>query len=824
MKAVLQNKRSSVARSVQLGLIALAGSVLAPQTFAAQEQTVESKKDVEAISVIGSRRAARVDTGTPVPVDIIPMDQIASKSGQVDLGQLLNMAAPSFNSNRQAGSDGSDHIDAAALRGLGPDQVLVLINGKRRHTSSLVNVFGSRARGNVGTDLNTIPVIAIKRIEILRDGAAAQYGSDAIAGVINIVLKDKEGLDATFTTGQYIKGDGFNNQLSANYGVSLGDDDGFFSISADYSTRDKTDRAPEGEQRVIGDSDVDNATVMFNGEYQIGEETTLYSFGGFNHRKGLAGAWYRGAIDSRTIPEIYPNGFVPNIGSTIDDKSFAVGVRGEYNEWQLDLSTVFGTNKMLYRISNTANASLGVDSPTVFDAGGYQFSQSTTNFDASRYFDNFDGIEGINIAGGLEYRNENYQIFAGEEGSWKNYQIAEFTDPDSGEVSKRPGGSQGFPGFQPGNELDRSRHNVSVYLDIEMQISEDLLITSAIRGEDYSDFGSTVNGKASFAYSLSDDVTLRGSASTGFRAPSLQQSYFNQVITDFVGGVPVDTVYEANDGQLATALNMPALKEEESVNMSIGLTANMDAFTLSIDAYDIRIEDRVVLTGKFYDDDADIGEVLKGLNVGAAQFFANAIDTKTRGIDLTLSHQMDLGEGSLKSFLSANYNTTRMDGDVKTSGLLDGKETTFFDGRERLFLEGGAPESKFALSFDYELGDFSANLRTTYFGEVELGTWAAEGSPTKGTRVVGVPVDFWDEPSKYDGTVFTQHYGAKFSTDISASYQLNERLSVTVGGSNIFDSYPDPQDSGETESGGLYESVQMGFNGAYYYARVAYSF
>lgn len=823
MRIELPTKQSIIANSVKLGLIALTGTAL-PHAMAAEQETSQAKSKIEEISVIGSRRAARVDTGTPVPVDIIPMDQIAGKSGQVDLGQLLNMAAPSFNSNRQAGSDGSDHIDAAALRGLGPDQVLVLINGKRRHTSSLVNVFGSRARGNVGTDLNTIPVIAIKRIEILRDGAAAQYGSDAIAGVINIVLKDKEGLDATFTTGQYTKGDGQSNQLSANYGVGLGDGDGFFNVSGDYSTREKTDRSPPGEQRVIGDSDVDNATVMFNTEYQTGEETTFYSFGGFNHRKGLAGAWYRGAIDSRTVPELYPDGFVPNIGSTIDDKSLALGVRSEYNEWQLDLSTVFGSNKMMYRISNTANASLGADSATEFEAGGYQFSQSTTNFDMSRYFDGFESIEGVNIAAGLEYRNENYQIFAGEEGSWKNYQIAEFTDPDTGEVSKRPGGSQGFPGFQPSNELDRSRHNISLYLDVEMQLTEDLLVTSAIRGEDYSDFGSTVNGKASFAYSATDDITLRGSASTGFRAPSLQQSYFNQVITDFVGGVPVDTVYEANDGELATALNMPALKEEESVNMSVGLTANLDAFTFSIDAYDIRIEDRVVLTGKFYDDDADIGNILQGLNVGAAQFFANAIDTKTQGIDVTFSHETDLGEGTLKSFLSANYNKTRMDGGVKTSGLLDGKETTFFDGRERLFLEGGAPETKFALSFDYQLGDFSANLRTTYFGETELGTWASEGSPSDGPRVVGVPTDFWDDPSQYEGTVFTQHYGAKFSTDISASYQFNEQLSLTVGGSNIFDTVPDAQDPGETETGGLYESVQMGFNGAYYYARVAYSF
>ncbi|MCE9686640.1 TonB-dependent receptor [Shewanella sp. AS16] len=797
---------SKINKLIQLGLFAMTGTCLLPAAQAAEADTQVVEQKIESISVIGTRRAARVDTDTPVPVDIVPMDQIAAKSGQLDIGQLLNFAAPSFNSNRQAGSDGSDHIDAASLRGLGPDQVLVLINGKRRHTSSLINVFGSRARGNVGTDLNTIPVVAIKRIEILRDGAAAQYGSDAIAGVINIVLKDKIGLDASVTTGQYTQGDGQSNQIALNYGVELNKDGGFFNVSGEYTTRDKTDRAPEGEHRVIGDSDVDNASMMFNAELPVDDKTTFYAFGGLNDRQGLAGAWYRAPIDERTVPEIYPNGFVPDIGTSIDDKSLAVGVRSELHDWAIDFSNTYGNNKMKYFISNTANASLGASSPTSFDAGGFQFSQNTTNIDFSRYFDGFDAIEGVNVASGLEYRKESYQIFAGEEGSWKNYQLAEFTDPDTGEVSKRPGGAQGFPGFQPSNELDRSRSNISAYVDLEFQLTADTLVTSAIRGEHYSDFGSTVNGKLSFANSSLEDIVLRGSASTGFRAPSLQQRYYNQVITDFVAGQPVDTVYESNDGKLAKALGIPSLKEEESVNLSLGMTARLGDVTLSVDAYQISIKDRVVLTGKFYSDDPDIGPILQDLNVGAAQFFTNAIDTKTRGVDLTLSHEMDLGEGSLKSFLSANYNKTEVDGQIKTAGLLQGKEVNYFDARERSFLEGGAPDTKFALSFDYELGDFSTSLRTTYFGDVSMGTWSAEGTP----------FDAADVP--------TQSYGAKFSTDLSFSYRLNDNLSFTVGGSNLFDVYPDKQDPDETETGGLYESVQMGFNGAYYYARASLSF
>ncbi|NRA85362.1 MAG: TonB-dependent receptor, partial [Gammaproteobacteria bacterium] len=746
-------KKSKLNNLIKLSMVATLGSSYSI-AVTATEQGINSQ-DVEQISVIGTRRAARVDTDTPVPVDIIPMDKIAGKSGQLDIGQLLNFAAPSFNSNRQAGSDGSDHIDAASLRGLGPDQVLVLINGKRRHTSSLINVFGSRARGTVGTDLNTIPVIAIKRIEILRDGAAAQYGSDAIAGVINIVLKDKTGLDFVMSTGQYTEGDGQSNQIAANYGVEFGDDGSFINLSGEYTSRDKTNRAPEGDRRTIGDSDVENASLMLNTEVVLNDDTVLYGFAGLNSREGVAGAWFRSADDDRNVAEIYPTGFVPSIASDIMDKSLTVGLRSKMGEWDVDISNTYGTNKMMYFISNTLNASLGVNSPTSFDAGGFSFTQNTTNIDITQYFDNFESIEGINIAGGFEYRNENYQIFSGEEGSYKNYGLIEYYDKDLGEMVKvdllsKAGGSQGFPGFQPSNELDRSRSNISAYVDFEGQITDDFLATTAFRGEHYSDFGTTFNGKVSFAYSGVEDIVFRGSASTGFRAPSLQQRYYNQVITNFVKGEAVDVVYEANDGKLTKALGIPDLKEEKSVNMSLGMTATFDAVTVSVDAYQIKIEDKVVLTGQFGPDGGEVGDILNDLNVGLAQFFTNAIDTKTIGLDLTVSHEMDLGEGSLKTFLSANYNKTEIDGGVQTAGLLQGKEDIYFDARERYFLEGGAPKTKFALSFDYELEKFSANLRTTYFGEVELGTWSSAGLAFD-TTLTGDLV---------------QTYDAKFSTDI----------------------------------------------------------
>src|SRR5688572_27582368 len=367
---------------VPLVFFVFAGIALAQEPPREPEKPKDPNAPVVMVIEVGSRAIERSRTDTPVPVDVLPVSEIADEAGQLDVGQLLQFTAPSFNANRQSGSDGSDHVDAATLRGLGPDQVLVLINGKRRHTSSLVYIFGTRARGNVGTDLNTIPVSAIDRIEILRDGAAAQYGSDAIAGVINIILKKDRGLNVLLSGGQYTAGDGANLQVALNYGIPVGR--GALNLTGEVLNREMTNRATPDEPRIIGDAETENLTFFYNLDLPVGVSSTFYGHGGYNDRNGLAGAWYRDGVGSDDIPsrnsaQMYPEGFVPNIGTTIEDLSAAFGYRTLAGSWSLDVSTTYGSNEMAYQISDTLNASIatlnnGV-SPTSFDAGGFEFTQ-----------------------------------------------------------------------------------------------------------------------------------------------------------------------------------------------------------------------------------------------------------------------------------------------------------------------------------------------------------------------------------------------------------------------------------------------------------------
>jgi iron complex outermembrane recepter protein len=770
-------------------------AVLIPLAAFAQEPP---PPDVVTMTIeVGSRSAERSRTDTPVPVDVVPIDEIASETGQLDLGQLLQFVAPSFNSNRQSGSDGSDHIDAATLRGLGPDQVLVLINGKRRHTSSLVYIFGTRGRGNVGTDLNSIPVSAIERIEILRDGAAAQYGSDAIAGVINIVLRKDAGLEVLLSAGAYTAGDGFSEQVALHYGFAVGTR-GTLSLTAEMLNRDQTNRATPGEPRRIGDSAADNLTFFYNLDVPVGAAGAFYGHGGYNGRDGLAGAWYRDGAGSDDIPsrnseQMYPNGFVPDIGSDIRDLSAAFGFRTILGNWSADVSTNYGSNRMQYEISRTLNASWATLhdglSPTSFDAGGFEFAQHTTNLDFSRYYR--ERLHGLNVAAGLEHRRERYEIFAGEEGSY-----ADFDGPGGGNA-----GSQGFPGFQPVDEVDASRNSTAAYVDVELRTSPKLLLTAALRGEDYSDFGNTINGKVSFAFAARPVLNLRGSASTGFRAPSLHQRYFSSTFTDFIAGEAADVKLARNDSELARLVGIPSLKEEESLNYSLGLTWNARTNTaVTLDVYQIDIDDRIVLTSGFTADDADIGEIIREQNLVEARFFTNAIDTRTRGLDFSLANTHALSQGQLATAVALNLNESKVQR-VNTAPGLEGKEDVYFNTRERLFVEGSAPRTKGMVSADYRRDRWNGGVRVNYFGELDAGTWTHLDDPTAPP----------------------QHYEARFSTDVHFGLELPRNLALTVGGMNVFDEQPTAQDPNETENGGLWENVQMGFNGAAWYVRLKWT-
>ncbi len=775
------------------------------------------------IVVVGSRSPKRTATDTPVAIDIIDMQDVITKSGKIEINELLQYAAPSFNANKQSGSDGADHIDPATLRGLGPDQTLVLINGKRRHSSSLINLFGTRGRGNSGTDLNAIPASSIKRIEVLRDGAAAQYGSDAIAGVINIVLKNSVNkLTGSISYGAYntnAKGDfpagtpntdgnrldtendgnriaddkdfdGGSVKITANYGVEIGED-GFANFTTEYLSKNKTLRPGFDFRRGFGEAAIDGFNFFANAAIPLSKKTELYAFGGRNYRDTDAFAFTRNGGE-RVVTEIYPNGFTPRITSNIIDNSVSAGIRTETDSgWKIDFNNTWGKNNFHYFIKGTLNASLEASSPTDFDAGGHSLSQNTTSLDFSKYYS--DILKGLNVAFGTEYRTENFEIFAGEEGSYATYDDnglpitnpstqTQPTDPDSGNL--RPGGSQGFPGYSPINEVDRSRSNISVYADGELDITDSFLLGAAARFEDYSDFGSTINGKLSFRIKATEDINIRGSVSTGFRAPSLAQIYYNLRFTDFQGGVATETLLSANNSPVTSSFGIDQLEEETAINGALGATATFGSFTATVDGYYINVKDRIVLTGTFAAPQIP--------NVAEAQFFANGVDTETVGLDIILSWKGNYDFGNLSATLAGNMNNMYIK-DVK-NGNLD--EETFFGKREEGFLLASAPESKFSFNANYNKEKFNAGIGLTHFSEIIL-------------------IDFENTEDIYE---------AKITTDLNFGYKLTDQLKLTIGGNNIFNEYPDQQDDGNTEAGGYWDAVQMGFGGAYYYARLDFNF
>jgi iron complex outermembrane recepter protein len=794
-------KLTPIRHAILLGLYGSAALAFAPATFAQTTAPAATDGSLQSVNIVGSRRVGNNSaTDTVVPVDYIPMTKAAEQSGQFDLAQTLANISPSFNSTRQTGADGADLVDSAALRGLGSDQTLVLVNGKRRHTVALVNLFGARNRGNTGTDMNAIPVLAISNVQVLRDGAAAQYGSDAIAGVIDVQLKKTLGCETVLGGGQYTEGDGTNWLASAYCGVAVGG--GVLGITGEYLDRGRSNRAEADNPRIIGDTKVKNKTVYLNGEFPLGPGK-LYLTAGAQDRDASSAAWARGGIGSDDIPSrnseaMYPNGFVPFIDGTIDDRYGTIGYRTRIGEWAGDFSQTYGSNRMRYTIANTLNASIanldllnggrGV-SPSQFNAGGFAFRQLTTNADFSRFYDGVLG--GLNAAFGFEYRAENYKIFAGEPGS--------YIDAD-GVGFGGNAGSQGFPGFQPDDATDRNRHSTAAYLDFEADIAPRTKLQAAVRHERYSDFGSTTTGKLAGSYKPTDDFLLRASASTGFRAPSLQQVFFSSTFTDFVSGVPLDVVLAPNGGAVANAAGIPKLKEEKSKSFTLGATwTPMSAISVTADVYQIAIDDRIVLSGRF---DADnypaLGATLQTLGVGQAQFFVNSVDTRTRGLDLTASHRTNVGAGKLTTFLAMNFSKTEVTG-VHAPAALAGFEDVLLSERERLFIEQGGPRRKATLDFDYILGRLETDFRIINYGPQTLGTFS------------GAPVP-------------NQYYKSKTSADLAFTWSFTDKTKLTVGGTNIFNVHPSEQNPDETDNGFKYESVQFGLNGAAYFARLSHKF
>ncbi len=802
---------------------------------------LESGEQLKEVQIVGSRSTKRTAMDTPVPVDVIDVSEIATKNGNIEITQILQYAAPSFNATKQSGSDGADHIVPASLRGLGPDQTLVLINGKRRHQSSLVNIFGTRGRGNSGTDLNAIPVAAIKRIEVLRDGASAQYGSDAIAGVINIVLKDNtDGVTGGITYGAYstaigdgweeatgetlhnVEGknrldgkdknfDGETTKLDLNYGVKVGEN-GFINFTTELLSKEKTLRPGFDWRKGYGSAAVDAFNFMINTMIPVSENTEIYAFGGRNYRDTNANAFSRDSYangDNRSVPSLYPNGFTPQITSNIIDASVSAGVRHTMeNGWNLDFNNTYGKNSFHYYIKNSNNASLKDASPTDFDAGGHSLSQNTTGVDFNKYFE--EAASGINLAFGMEYRTENFIIFSGEESSYALYDVdgLPVTNPAIQTVAfdsngdDLPGGSQGFPGYSPDNEVDRSRSNLGLYVDSEFNLSDNFLVAVALRYEDYSDFGSTFNYKLASRFKVNENLSLRGSLSTGFRAPSLAQLYYNLIFTNIVNGQSLTSLLSANNSTVTKGFGINQLTEEKALNGSIGFTYKKGGFTATVDAYSISVDDRIVLTDNF--DATGLG--IPG--VEAAQFFANGVDTRTQGLDMVFTYN-----ASINSNNSFNLGLTGNINDLKIDKIHNGSlnEYTFFSPFSRAYLEAAAPDYKFGLNMGFTHKKFNANINLTQFSEVKLQDFQWVDTPA---------TTLAEANALYD--VATDTYKAKMVVDLNFSYEISKSLTFTVGGNNIFNTYATPQFDGWTDQGGLMDSVQMGSDGAYFFGRIGF--
>ena len=897
--------------------------------FTTQDITVsESTSTLQEIAVIGSRSAtARTNIQTATPVDVINTKELKS-FGQVDVGQILNFVAPSFSSNRQTVTDGTDHIDPASLRGLGPDQVLVLLNGKRRHNTALVNINGSVGRGSVGTDMNVIPVAAIERIEVLRDGAAAQYGSDAIAGVINIVLKKGyTGTTASLTYGSNVTTlnytapvlgsttpknhshgitDGQVLQFDFSKGFRLGKE-GSLTISAQYNDRGNTSRTgldntptiylgasggfpttPTGqdatafrtklvaddaaltqsrnynrENMIYGNSSARNYGIFANGSIPLDAQSEIYFSGGYTYRTGQGYGNNRIPVARNQQPVtadgslLNPDGFLPGIQSDIYDKSFIAGYKTKIGEWSMDVSNVFGNNTFQFTIFNSGNAALAApaSSQTTFDAGQLSFTQNTFNLDFARNFQKVGGFNYINMAFGGEIRIDKFKITAGEQNSYFGAAVQRAAAPftvggtSPGTVAAAPG-SQVFPGYQPNDATDRSRDNEAVYADFEAEKGR-LLLGVAGRFENFSDFGSTINGKVSARLQITDNIALRGAASTGFRAPSLHQRYFQNTSTQFINGLPSNTLTVNNDNDIARkTVGVDALRPETSVNLSLGLTAKIaNSLTLTVDAYQIDIKDRIVYSGAYSRAQLGITDANQFPGVNNVRFFANAVNTRTQGIDIVATERIKMGKGKLTLSAALNFNNNQVTS-LNSTPLIDAQKnndlnanpstwyrTALFDRQQYALIEAYLPRSKWNLSAAYNIGKLDVTFRAVRFGETQFKNVVDPlAKKTDGTT-------YWNTQFNYgDGVTapIDQTFSALWICDLVVGYKITKTLYASVGANNLFDAYPDQifidarnaqgsidynaSRDGSNRGRLLFQPNQGGYNGRFVFGKLSVNF
>ncbi len=776
--------------------------------------------DLDTVIVTGTRARDRTVLESTAPVDVLTAEDIR-KAGVLngELGSALQALLPSFNFPRQSNSGGADHVRAAQLRGLSPNQVLVLINGKRRHTSALVNTDSKIGKGNTPVDFNAIPVSAIKRIEVLRDGAGAQYGSDAVAGVINVILNDApeggalelsygahhtdvEPIRRTVTDGQA----GF---FSGQVGTALGSEGGFLRVGLEYKQRNGTNRAgfdqiPFFEEQTpdnlalagkrnywLGDGESKDINGWFNAELPIGDTAELYAFGTF-HQSDTEGAnYFRYPDGVANWKEVYPNGYRPLSLGENRDTAVVAGLRGQWGDWDYDASLNYGRNAFTYRLRNSLNASLGPTSPTRFRTGDYEFRQALFNFDVSRVF----GAH--TFATGVEFRREDYETGAGDPAS---YAAGPYTD--------RPTGSQAGGGLTPQDTADLSRDVASVYASLSSQFGEKFFTDVSARYEHYDDFGGELTGKLAARYEFVPAFALRGSVSNNFRAPSLSQIGFESTSTgyDASGQLLQGRLLSVNN-PIARALGAQDLQPEKSVNLSLGFTSRIgDHFDLSFDVFRIDIDDRVALTERI-SGDALTEFVQDNFGVPGVQsvnFFINAADTRTEGGELVANWRQGLGGGQLQLTGTWSYAKTEIKRITATPEQLLAIDPSYvlFGIEESNTLTDAAPRTRSVLSANWNNDRWSLLGRATRHGSAK--------------RIFNFGGGF--EPE--------QTYSAKWQLDAEVEYRFSPKWSVALGGLNLTDEYPDLSNQDIYYFGNLPYDVlsPIGSNGAYYYTRVRYSF
>ncbi len=791
---------------------------------------------LDAITVIGSRSSKpRTDVSRPVPVDVVSAKELQA-TGQTDLAQMAQFTSPSFNSAKTGINGVANFADPATLKGMSPDQSLVLINGKRRHQFSAINNNVTIGKGTVVTDLNSIPSLAVERMEILRDGAAAQYGSDAISGIVNLVLK-KTVNEGTFKTQSGItkEGDGATFLSAINYGFKLGKPKSFLNFTLHYQNNKGTDRSDPftgkiyssnqakedstrsargvwpvtGEFKVTkyGSNENKAYQAFVNAGYPIDDKWSIYTFGGVSKKEISAFGFLRNAIatDANSNTAIFADGYTPILPGKTLDYSFVTGVnKKSVNGWNVDLSTGYGFNYLDLFANNTTNPSLGAASPTNFYVGRNTFGQSTTEAVFSKNFADFLKTKSFNLALGSQLRIDRFRLYEGDSSSYKVGPLA---------VSKgKAPGSSGRPGISKADVTNESRTNVAFFADVESDITENFLVATALRYENYSDFGGNLSGKLAARLKFAKNFALRGSINKGFRAPSLQQIFNSQTTSTVQSGAIRQTQQlRSNDPRLAQ-IGIDAPRAETSWNYNLGVTAKAgNKFLFTLDAYQIDITDRIIISEQLA-----VGAAIPALvplfpGIKEITFFTNQINTKTQGVDLVSTFKQPINKSSsITASLALTFNKTEVTNfkpapSKLTAGAANPAAIKIIDTISISLIETSQPRNKILFSLGYQIKKFNTSAKATYFGAVTA----------------------WEKPSGLPHR--SQTFKGKTLIDLTATYAFTKTFSFTAGINNVTNVYPDKVLSNYASySGGQIpytrNANQFGFNGAYYYGSLSINF